>query len=51
MKKAFELQINGKFIQHLKPSEVHLLKWEKDYTFTLTPVLLTKEQYSRIFNI
>jgi len=49
MKKVFELHINGKFIQYIGKSELHLLKWIEGDIFTLKPVEITKEKYSAHF--
>ena len=51
MKKVFELAINGSFIQHLKPSEVNLLKWEEGKTYQLTPITISIKDYNNIFGI
>lgn len=50
-KKVFELLINGKFSQYLKPSEVRLLKWDNEMKFTLIPVSLSIEKYKLYFNL
>lgn len=48
-KKVFELLINGKFSHYLKPSEVRLLKWDKEMEFTLIPVVISTETYKLNF--
>ena len=50
-KKVFELLINGKFSQYLKPSEVRLLKWDKELEFTLIPVVISTEKYNIYFGL
>ena len=51
MKKAFELLINGKFSQYLKPSEVKLIKWEEGLSITLVPVMITFDKWKFAFGI
>jgi hypothetical protein len=49
MKKVFELQINGKFVQYLNPSEIRLLKWEENNIYILTPVKISINDYKLFF--
>lgn len=50
-KKVFMLLINSKFSQYLKPSEVRLLKWDRDIQFTLIPVKISIERYNLKFGL
>ena len=50
MKKVFALYLNGEFLQYLKPSEIHLLKWDNTKIYQLKSVKITKEDYFYSFN-
>ena len=51
MKKVFELHVNGKFTQYLRPSETHLLRWDAEIEFKLIPVKINDKDYKIHFGL